>query len=259
MKEDFLHIDYKDWELDISYALEAAGDTSVICLHGLQSNKDVFAPAMQLCAEKNLTAVSIDFIGFGKSSKPKDFSYLLEDQAAVIDRVISQLRLKKLYLIGHSMGGMVGTMLLNDLEKQLLGFINMEGNFVLEDCGASLPASKATYEEFSKTLYPELLESLKTSPEPSAKQRRQWLLETTPDYAFHGAAKSIVEWSHSKKLIPLFVDSPVRKLFIYGENNRRKKDVFPSLIPSVEIPGAGHFMLGDNPKDTLKAIGDFLY
>jgi pimeloyl-ACP methyl ester carboxylesterase len=257
MNEQLIHIDYKQWKLEVSCASEHHGNVSVVCLHGLQSNKDAFSSVVELCAGKGFSTVGIDFIGFGKSSKPEDFSYLLEDQAAVVDHVISELRLQKFFLIGHSMGGMVGTLLLKEWEQQLLGFVNMEGNFVFDDCGASLPVSEVSFEEFSTKIYPALKAELSTSKEPSAALRRRWL-ESTPNYSFYGASKAIVEHSRDEKLIPLFVQSPVRKLFVYGERNKRKRDILPQSVPCAEVPNAGHFMLADNPKDTLKIIGDFL-
>jgi hypothetical protein len=35
--------------------------------------------------------VSLDLIGFGDSEKPSDFSYLMEDQVRILEKVISLL------------------------------------------------------------------------------------------------------------------------------------------------------------------------
>lgn len=257
MNEQMIPIAYNGMKLDISCMHVRRGGTTAVCLHGLQSHKEMFSPLEELFTRKKYSSLAIDCVGFGKSSKPEDFSYKLEDQAAVINMVIDALKLQQFSLIGHSMGGMIGTMLLNSWRGNLLGFVNMEGNFVLQDCGASLPVSEAGFEEFSKTLYPELLASLETSQEPSATLRKK-CLRLTPDYAFYKTSKSIVDWSRSEKLIPQFVDAQVQKVFVYGEKNRRKNDVLPATIPTVEIANAGHFMLVDNPKDTMQAIDDYL-
>ena len=257
MREQMASIEYRDWKLDIAYEYENRGKVCVVCLHGLQSNKAAFVDVVDRSLRKGLSTLSLDFVGFGKSSKPEDFSYKIEDQAAIVSMILRDFRLEQFFLVGHSIGGMVGTMLLKEFREKLLGFVNMEGNFVLVDCGASLPASEASFEEFSTKLYPQLKKSLETSQEPSARLRRQWL-DSTADYAFYGASKSIVEWSRSEQLIPMYLESPARRLFVYGEQNRRKRDVLPPSEASAEIPNAGHFMLADNPEETANAIEKFL-
>jgi pimeloyl-ACP methyl ester carboxylesterase len=226
-------------------------------LHGLQSNKEMFSPLEELFTRRKFGTIAIDCVGFGKSSKPEDFSYDLADQAAIIDKVIDALKLQQFFIIGHSMGGMIGTMLLNSWRGTLVGFVNMEGNFVLEDCGTSLPVAEASFEDFTQKMYPELLSSLETSTEPSALSRRKWL-RSTPDYVFYKTSQSIVDLSRSEKLLPLFLGSPVHKVFVYGEKNRRKKEMLPASVSTVEIPHAGHFMLADNPTDTARTIDDYL-
>lgn len=224
-------------------------DPCVVCLHGLQSNKEMFAAVEDLCARRGQSFFAMDFLGFGESARPEDFSYALEDQAVLVAGMIEKHGLEKFILVGHSMGGMVGTMLLERFREQLLGFINMEGNFVLEDCGASLPVAEASFEDFSEKLYPAL--------KREAPARRSWL-EQIPDYAFHRTSRSIVDWSRNGKLLPMYVASPVRKLFVYGERNRRKKDVLPPSEVTAEIPGAGHFLLTERPAETLAVVQKFL-
>jgi pimeloyl-ACP methyl ester carboxylesterase len=256
MNEQMVHIEYKGMELDVSCTHVRRGGTTVVCLHGLQTNREMFEPLRAFFTRKKYSMVGIDCIGFGKSSKPEDFSYDLADQAAIVDMVIHELKLQQFFIIGHSMGGMIGTMLLKSWPG-CLGLVNMEGNFVLEDCGTSLPVSESSFEEFSQKMYPELLVSLETSAEPSAALRRK-CLRLTPDYAFYKTSKSIVEWSRSGKLLPEFLESPVPKVFVYGEKNRRKKDVLPVYVPTAEIKGAGHFMLSDNPEATARTVDDYL-
>lgn len=257
MNEKLIPIKHKNLSFDISCNYEQAGSVWVVCLHGLQSNKAAFSVVAELCAQKRFSFLSFDFVGFGNSEKPDDFSYDLKDQAVIAGKIIEQFQIESFFLVGHSMGGMVGTLLLERFEAKLLGFINMEGNFVLEDCGASLPASQMTFAEFSKTFFPDLKKSLETSREPSALSRKKWLQDTS-DKAFYATSQSIVELSRAGQLIPGFVGSPVRKLFVFGDQNRRKSAVLPESILKSEISDAGHFMLADNPKQTLKVIEDFI-
>jgi pimeloyl-ACP methyl ester carboxylesterase len=254
--ERMIHVAHREKEWNVSCDVEHVGNRAAVFLHGFQSQKQAFLPCKELCKRNGLSFVAIDFVGFGDSDKPEDFSYDLADQADIVSNALNQLGFENFFLIGHSLGGMVGTMLLERYREHLLGFINMEGNFVLADCGASLPASQMTFEEFSREGYPELKTSLETSGEPSAQLRRVWL-ESTPDYVFYQMSRSIVSWSKSEKLLEPFIKSPVKKLFVYGEKNRQKKNVLPAFIATAEIPRAGHFMLSDNLEYALRVIEEF--
>lgn len=252
MREKTIHIDYKDWRLDVFCTYMPRGGTSLVCLHGLESNRNMFSALEELCVHRKFSTVYIDLIGFGKSSKPDDFPYTIEDQAAVMDLVFEKLGLQKFCLIGHGLGGMVGTLLLEPWRSSLLGFINMEGAFALKDC-----KDIERFADMDSKGYENHQASLETSPDPSAALRRQWL-RTTPDYVFQKTTKSMLDLSRSEKLIPLFAASPVHKVFVYGERNAFKKDALPANAPTAKIPNAGHYMLTDNLESTTRLIDDYL-
>lgn len=257
MNDVAIPIRHKKWDLEVSAQIRNAGPNWVVCLHGLQSRKELFTSVFQRLAPTDFSLLTIDFIGFGHSPKPKDFSYSLEEQAAIVEQVLEHMHVKNLFLIGHSMGGMIGTMLLKNLDERLLGFINMEGNFVLQDCGESLPVSQLSFKDFSVSYYPKLKASLVSSEEPSAAFRNE-SLNLTPDYAFHRTSQSIVEWSRNEELIPLFVESKAKKLYMYGAKNSRKASELPTSISKAEVPSAGHFMFADNQRSTLQIIDNFI-
>lgn len=240
MTEQTIRINYKNWELDVSYAHKLRGGTTIVCLHGIQANRRMFTPLEDFFERRKFSSLAIDFIGFGRSPKPEDFTYDLRDQAAIVDLIIHEMKLQKFSIVGHGMGGMVGTLLLDAWRSSLLGFVNMEG-----------------LEENSDHAYPELLTSLDTSTEPSAKLRRQWL-RLTPEYAYAKTSASIAEWSRNGKLVQLFTESPVPKVFVHGERNPDAKRILLPHVPTSTIAGAGHFMLEDNLTDCTRVIDDYL-
>jgi len=147
----------------------------------------------------------IDFVGFGKSSKPKDFSYDIKDQAEICKQIINLLKIEKLHIIGHSMGGMIGTLLLNSLKDKVFSFVNLEGNLILKNCGTSLNVARHSFKEFREKQYDLIKSRIEESSEPSANYRIKWTRQI-PDYVFYKASKSIVNWSKSRKLYTLFIE-----------------------------------------------------
>jgi pimeloyl-ACP methyl ester carboxylesterase len=239
----------------VSILAEERGPEWVVCFHGLQSNKDMFTELVSKEFFGTYSVLLVDFIGFGSSSKPNDFSYALEEQAKICRKLLDFLKIDRAHIIGHSMGGMVGTLLLELIPERIVSFANLEGNLVLENCGASSIAKSHSFEEFRKKIYPELKEELRKSDEPSAPCRVRWL-DRIPDFAFYKTSISIVDLAQSGRILEIFLNSRHKRLYLYGEKNRRE---FASLnVPSEEIPHAGHFMLLDNFESTCKAIRAFM-
>jgi pimeloyl-ACP methyl ester carboxylesterase len=92
--------------LDIHFqaALRGDGETTLVMVHGfgacLESWHDVY-PALAAA----FSVVRVDLKGSGFSAKPRDEGYTLHDQARILLDFLKALRLEKIVLIGHSMGG----------------------------------------------------------------------------------------------------------------------------------------------------------
>src|SRR5271168_759384 len=82
----------------------------LLCLHGIQSSKELFDGLFELPLASNFSMLALDLVGFGKSSKPENFSYDIKDQAIVVTEVLRLIRMRKLHIVGHSLGGMIGTL-----------------------------------------------------------------------------------------------------------------------------------------------------
>lgn len=257
MKKIKISITDTNQDYTISANIRKTSNKWIVCLHGIQSNKDLFNDIFSIPYFDDYSILAIDFIGFGESDKPENFSYDIDDQAMIISRVVENLKIQKLHIIGHSLGGMVGILLLNYLKEKILSFVNMEGNLVLEDCGLSLKVASRSFDEFKNKYFGKIKLDLEKSKAPNAYKRRKWI-ESVPDYAFYKTSESIVKWSKGKKMLNLFISSLNRKLYVYGQKNLFKAKRLPSNINVAEISNAGHFMLLDNSGECYKKIIGFL-
>ncbi|MBL7702019.1 MAG: alpha/beta hydrolase [Ferruginibacter sp.] len=90
-------------DADIAYTTCGNGDTTLLFVHGWCIKKEYWEPQLkQFCSQYKVVAV--DLPGFGKSGKGRtnwNFHNYTED----IKATISQLQLKNVILIGHSMSG----------------------------------------------------------------------------------------------------------------------------------------------------------
>jgi pimeloyl-ACP methyl ester carboxylesterase len=253
VKQSLLPVQYKGSSLTVAACIKEASHTWLICLHGLQSNKELFEGLLSQGKFRDLSVVALDFIGFGKSDKPPDFGYDIASQALIVSQIVGMLQIKNLKIIGHSLGGMVGVLLLEPLKGVISAFANLEGNLVLSDCGVSKTVVQSSFEVFASGGYAELKKQIAQQ----SRQRSVWL-EDVPDYAFYETSRSIVQWCKSEKLPDLFAAGTCERLFVYGDQNSLKAQAVPKGIELRQISNSGHFMLLDNAYETYDCLSDFL-
>lgn len=241
----------------LSYRKRLTGSHCLVCLHGLQSNKSLFSPFFEDPDFLSYSIVAPDFLGFGDSDKPEAAPYTLEMQVCLIENLIRSLDIKNFHIIGHSLGGMVGTLLTRSAPLEVLSLSSLEGNLALEDCGTSREISTLAQQTFREAVYPKIKADLENSKAPSAKFRYESLI-SIPDFVFLRTAKSIVSTSQSGEVLRAFLEASVPRLLVLGSQGSFSSRPHGSDIQIKEIENAGHFMLLDRPKETRQALSRFL-
>lgn len=239
-----INLIYGSISLGISYDLQKVSGGSIVFIHGLGICKDCFRDVWGFPGYERYTILTFDLPGFGDSSKPREFSYSMEDQAAISKLLIKELNLNRIHIVGHSMGGAVGLLLAKDIKPIVESFICLEGNLVSEDCTGSRAAIQYSLKDFLKEGFP----SLKSKISESEDSLFASCISKSDPYAFYRSSESLVKWSDSGKLLDLFLGLDVRKYYVFGELNT-DAPVIKQLtsIPKLMIPNAGHGMMTDNP------------
>jgi pimeloyl-ACP methyl ester carboxylesterase len=88
----------------ISFTDDGKG-TVVVLLHGFLENKTMWDKYVSALS-KNHRVITIDLLGHGET-ECLGYVHTMEDQADMIFAVLISLRIRKIVLIGHSMGGYV--------------------------------------------------------------------------------------------------------------------------------------------------------
>lgn len=92
-------------DFDVAYLEGGQGPTALL-IHGFGGDKEHWTRfARQLTDQYHVIAV--DLPGFGESSRVEGQSYAPQKQAARIDQLRAALGLKKMHVLGNSMGGMI--------------------------------------------------------------------------------------------------------------------------------------------------------
>lgn len=89
--------------VEINYTLSGSGERTLLFVHGWCINQKYWDSQVAFF-NKNYKVVTIDLPGHGNSGKQRD-SWKVSDYASDVVKVIDELKLKHVVLIGHSMGG----------------------------------------------------------------------------------------------------------------------------------------------------------
>lgn len=125
-----------------SYGPESAGLT-VLCLHGLTRNHKDFEPMIAALPDK-YRYVAVDVRGRGRSGyDPEPKNYAPPVYAKDMLRLIDTLGLKKVALIGTSMGGLISILMIRAAPDRVAGIVLNDVGPAVDKAGIARIASYA--------------------------------------------------------------------------------------------------------------------
>lgn len=89
-------------------ASDVGSGPPVVLLHGIASSSVTFEFVVPLMTDRH-RAVSIDLLGFGGSEAPDDATFTIEEHVAALRRTLRTMRLRRVVLVGHSLGALIAT------------------------------------------------------------------------------------------------------------------------------------------------------
>ncbi len=235
-------------------------DRKILLLHGLGSSKEDYVQIFNYNKLKVNNIIIPDLIGHGESSKPPNFSYSMDDQAKVLNRLLKRLSLKSnIVLVAHSMGGPIAVSLAELLSDRVVGLIYAEGNIDVGDCFFT----KFVIDSFSLEKWEEI--GFKQSLAEFRKDPN--FADFAVSFAKAGAitiyksSEDLVRVSIEDTLLDRLIQLSIPILAIFGAKNKGKfssEKKLQSKFPIQYIPEAGHGLMVDNPRIFFETIIDFL-
>ena len=102
----------------ITYSDSGKG-TAVVLLHGFLENSTMWNEITNELEKKN-RVITIDLLGHGNSDCI-GYIHTMDDMAMAVKEVVKSLRIRKFYIIGHSMGGYVSLVFSEKYPKYIKG------------------------------------------------------------------------------------------------------------------------------------------
>lgn len=251
-------VDLGDIVYQISVKRRGSTDRAVVFIHGWGCAKECFDAAFDDHALQRYGIVTFDLLGYGQSDKPVGFDYSLENHAALTIKLISQLQLRDVVLVGHSMGGAVAVLAAAALGDCLRMLVSVEGNLAADDVGKAestvRKVAAQSFVNFESDGFTQFKAGLVRSTDRGMQEWSKWCGQASAE-AFHKDCRSLVEWSDNGQLLKAFTASP-RRAYIVGAQSRNKAETMAAIGPTaiIEIPMGKHFMMLDNPADFYGAV-----
>ena len=108
----FKSLESQEQQLNMAYMdakPEKPNGKTIVLLHGKNFNGYYFEETAKVLQKEGFRVIMPDQIGFGKSSKPKQYQFSFQQLAENTKSVLDNLKIEKFIVLGHSMGGMLAT------------------------------------------------------------------------------------------------------------------------------------------------------
>lgn len=244
--------------INLHYTDSETGEKVIILMHGWGCNHTTLASVEKTALACGYRVINVDFPGFGDSQEPATV-WGVEEYTVMMERLISDLGIKKPTLLGHSFGGRVGLLYAsrNDVDK-----------LILVDAAGVKP--HRTFRYYWKVYTFKLMKRLMYLVYGKGKAEK--LLDArrakagSSDYANASPMmRRILSKVVNEDLTHCMPSIKVPTLLIWGENDTatplRDAKVMESLIPDaglVSFPNCGHYSFLDNPRQFAAVLQSFL-
>lgn len=108
----FLPFESQGQQLKMAYmdvAPAKANGKTILLLHGKNFNAAYWEETIAALTKKGFRVIAPDQIGFGKSTKPEHYQYSFNQLAEHTKAILDGLKINKVIVLGHSMGGMLAS------------------------------------------------------------------------------------------------------------------------------------------------------
>jgi pimeloyl-ACP methyl ester carboxylesterase len=137
------------------------GRMTLLFLHGLGDCGLCFQEVFEDRRFDKCNIIVPDLIGYGKSSESANGDYGFKSHISKLWKIIEDIKINDIIVIGHSMGGDIATLLCASDQKNIIKkFVNIEGNITQFDLFISREAVKAAEDgNFTNWFYDEYMKS----------------------------------------------------------------------------------------------------
>ena len=235
---------------------------AIVYIHGLGESGLCFD---ELASQPELAGfrhVIVDLPGYGRSPWPAVAPSLVE-LAEVVASGLAQWRgdERAPIVVGHSMGGVIGTILCERHPDAVGALVNIEGNVTRGDCTASAVAARQSLDDFVAGGFDTLRDTTYAEGVRDVAKRGYYAAMRFADpRSFHRHARELVAVSDDESMAARLAAIAARVPLVYvagvpgGAAARTLAVLAERAIATVRVEPAGHWPFIDRPDVVANAI-----
>ena len=167
------------------------------------------------------------------------------DADTLEEQIQRRSRGRDVVLVGHSMGGMIGTLVASRMPK-LRAFINVEGPLTLADLDT---ARKAAESKGFTRWFRDFKRDVRTPGYAPAHYAAS--LDEADPFSFHDCAADIVALARGARIAKMYASLLVPHVFFYGRSGGQSKRSVEFLrthgCKTISFAGAAHWPMTETP------------
>ena len=223
--------------IHINYSSVGKG-TAIVLLHGFLENKTMWQPFLPEFSKRN-RVVTIDLLGHGQTGC-LGYIHTMEAMAEAVKAVLSHMRLRRVVLIGHSMGGYVALAFAEKYPNMVKGLCLMNSTPKADseekkiNRDRAIQAVKQNYKNFVRISVTNLFR-------PKNQTLFSEALNRVKDDALKTPLQGIVAALEGMKIrpdrTPVFLEGAFKKMLIVGKRDPvLNYEVLMAMVENSDIP-----------------------
>jgi pimeloyl-ACP methyl ester carboxylesterase len=243
----------------IHYVSYGKGSEALVLIHGWSQSVDAWRDQIPDLAKRN-RVIAIDLPGHGKSDKPQ-VKYSMDFFARAVEAVMSDAKVKRGVLVGHSMGTPIARQFYRKYPDKTLAIVVVDG--VLKPL-AEPAMMKQMMEGLRSPNYKEVIAQMFTgmmgpAMTPEVKDRVNSATMNTPQHVLVGAMEGMADptiWADDKINVPVLAIMAKNPFF-----PPNIEEITRGLVPSLEFhmwQDVDHFLMMEKPKEFNTTVLAFL-
>lgn len=233
--------------VEIAYTVYGNGDLSIVFVHGWSCDKSYWNDQLKTFSSK-YKLITIDLAAHGESGATRE-NYTIELFGEDVAAVVNKLKLEKVILVGHSMGGYVIIETARQLKEKVIGLIgadtyhSFKDDWTAEQKEEFLKPFKENFVDatkgFVKSMFPKSADSLlvKRIADDMSSAPSQVAISAMRNLFFYDPIPAL-----NKIQLPIIsINCDMYPITI--EENKKYVDSFSVKM----MNGAGHFVMLEDP------------
>ena len=237
--------------VEISFDKQGMGSTAIVFVHGWSNNRSVWDEQMAHFSKK-YEVIAIDLGGHGQSGDDRN-AWTMSSFGEDVIAVINHLKLKKVILVGFSMGGAVVIEAAKKMPEKIAGLVLVDNlhNIEMKYSEEMIKITDSIFSDLLENPTNEKLMGLgfyKNNPEKSF-QRVKAMYKDGQRPGWNGSFLEMFKWINEDLTTSLTeIHSPV--ISINSNSQPTTMEAFQKYIPSYKVnvmSDVGHLVFWDAP------------